>query len=194
MATPYKHVCENCGREYMSANATFTCSVACRDERVAKRKLAAAAVAECPICGEIKPLLRTSYGVKVCSARCVKIDAQRKWYEKNRDARIVRRRDYGQTGYWRKLRDSATHCALCGTPREKLRTPAEMGYKAQWRVATMVFHVDHVVPFANGGTDEPENVRVVCWFCNRARGTMTDHDEGIAAAGRAFWASESSTT
>lgn len=187
MSKPYKHVCQNCGKEYLSANNTASCSIACRDESLRKRKLEKAEVAPCPVCGETKPLLRTSYGVKVCSKQCVGLDQHRKWVASHRESQRGKRERWGPQGRVKRLKDSASACALCGTLREELQSAEEMGYATQGLVGKHVFHVDHIQPLSKGGSEEMENVRILCWFCNRARGTMTKHDEAIAAAGKAFW-------
>lgn len=45
-------------------------------------------------------------------------------------------------------------CALCG------REPED----------TSLLHVDHITPVRLGGTDDPENLRVLCWRCNTRLG------------------------
>jgi hypothetical protein len=52
-------------------------------------------------------------------------------------------------------------CYYCGVP-------AAMGVK--------VLHVDHVVPVALGGTNDPWNLVAACWDCNagKASGVPTD--------------------
>jgi 5-methylcytosine-specific restriction endonuclease McrA len=49
----------------------------------------------------------------------------------------------------RKKRRDATHCAWCGVPL----TPA-------------IAALDHIIPFAAGGTDDPHNLTPVCGQCN----------------------------
>ena len=62
-------------------------------------------------------------------------------------------RKSGSTSQWRKLRAmiiARDHvCQLCGAEEN--------------------LHVDHIVPRALGGTDEPDNLRVLCRRCNLAR-------------------------
>jgi len=43
------------------------------------------------------------------------------------------------------------------------------------------FTVDHVVPFAEGGTDDPDNLALACFHCNRRKAdrlTALDPDSG----------------
>ena len=39
------------------------------------------------------------------------------------------------------------------------------------------FHVDHIIPLANGGDNEPENLQVLCKPCHFEK-TQTEHEEG----------------
>jgi 5-methylcytosine-specific restriction endonuclease McrA len=51
-----------------------------------------------------------------------------------------------------------------------------------------LFQKDHIVPRSKGGTDDPSNLRHLCWFCNSARKDIdAKYDAAIAVAGRAFW-------
>jgi hypothetical protein len=43
---------------------------------------------------------------------------------------------------------------------------------------------DHIIPRAGGGSDHPENIRVVCALCNQARG-VTGHCVGALVCVRA---------
>lgn len=51
-------------------------------------------------------------------------------------------------------RDNFT-CAYCG------RRPPEI-----------TLEVDHIIPLAEGGTDDPENLTTSCWDCNRGKGAV----------------------
>lgn len=55
--------------------------------------------------------------------------------------------------------DGLTHCPLCGTLLNYRigRTPASA-------------EVDHIIPHSRGGTDTPDNVRIICRRCNQSRG------------------------
>jgi hypothetical protein len=39
------------------------------------------------------------------------------------------------------------------------------------------FHVDHIIPLANGGGNEPENLQILCKPCHFEK-TQTEHEEG----------------
>ena len=41
------------------------------------------------------------------------------------------------------------------------------------RGTSTTLEVDHKLPIARGGTDDPANLVTACWSCNRAKGTMT---------------------
>lgn len=78
-------------------------------------------------------------------------------------------------------------CALCGVPHERIVPARDLGVTR--RNASGFFHLDHILPRAHGGTDDPTNVRYLCWFCNLARFDVSHaYDAAVAAAGRAFWA------
>jgi hypothetical protein len=77
-------------------------------------------------------------------------------------------------------------CGLCGTELATLKTPRQLGMK--WYAGNVKFMRDHIVPKAAGGTDDPANIRHICWYCNLARKDMDQRfDLAVALAGRAFW-------
>jgi len=49
--------------------------------------------------------------------------------------------------------------------------------------------VDHVVPRARGGTDQPSNLVAACWPCNRDKGASIVGGVGLLSAVRAGHAS-----
>jgi len=57
-------------------------------------------------------------------------------------------------------------CPLCGKKGETInnepRTARINGY--------IPFHIHHVIPLSKGGTDEENNLRVVCRSCNLSEG------------------------
>ncbi len=55
---------------------------------------------------------------------------------------------------WDVLERDGHRCRSCG------RTAAEHG---------VALEVDHIVPVAKGGADEMENLRTLCWECNRGK-------------------------
>ena len=36
-----------------------------------------------------------------------------------------------------------------------------------------IFEVDHILPTAQGGTDHPDNLQLLCNACNRSKGNRT---------------------
>lgn len=91
------------------------------------------------------------------------------WYERNGDrmraearARnaLARARQHGASGSWTaddfnaKCDEYGGRCAYCGERPDSLT-------------------VDHVVPFARGGTNEIDNIVPACSPCNRLKGTQT---------------------
>jgi 5-methylcytosine-specific restriction protein A len=49
-------------------------------------------------------------------------------------------------------------CRECGTPHPAMTQPLGR-VRVQWEV-------DHIVPVADGGTDDPENLRLLCRPCH----------------------------
>lgn len=41
------------------------------------------------------------------------------------------------------------------------------------------FHVDHFIPLAKGGTNDPGNLRLACPFCNKSKNAKHPHELGI---------------
>jgi 5-methylcytosine-specific restriction endonuclease McrA len=55
--------------------------------------------------------------------------------------------------YWRLFHiEQEGRCALCGEKSARLLT------------------VDHIVPIARGGTNDPENIQLLCFICNSRKG------------------------
>lgn len=127
----------------------------------------------CRRCGrEFYPRTRIA---KYCSEQCCELSSRPVRRERKRVRLVLERQ----------LRDERIgRCALCGTGHQEITVTA-MGRSR--------FHSDHITPRARGGTDDPSNLRHVCWFCNLARGPLgPEYDGAIAAAGKAFWANMSS--
>jgi len=57
------------------------------------------------------------------------------------------------------LRRAAFRCELCGVSADE-----------------RALDVDHIVPRAAGGTDDPENLQSLCWLCNTNKGAGDDAD------------------
>jgi len=218
-------ICVNCGKGYRTTNATETCSMKCRDELKAKRRLEQSEVSSCPVCGEVGPLVWTAYELKVCSKQCVRTVSQRRWYKLHHGGKgiygprklppptvvcevcgkTVTGRRYDQKYCSRECkmvashakkkeqlkiqRESITHCVLCGVEFETILTPRAIGFESfGQRAKDTKVHLDHIVCRSDGGQNNSENLRPVCWMCNHIRGTMdTKYDDAVAAASKAFW-------
>lgn len=57
------------------------------------------------------------------------------------------------------LASGLTHCPLCHVPLD-YNTPH----------TPQSAECDHIIPWAHGGTDDPDNLRVICRNCNVRRG------------------------
>ncbi|MCB1688654.1 MAG: HNH endonuclease [Halioglobus sp.] len=87
-------------------------------------------------------------------------------------------------------------------------TPAERGYGKQWRKirdrvmlrdkrlcqpclehsrATPATAVDHIIPKAQGGTDEPDNLQAICTPCHRAKTAREGSAGGVNRVGQPRW-------
>jgi hypothetical protein len=56
-----------------------------------------------------------------------------------------------------------THCAIC-------RGPIDLRLRSGTRGSDHGPSVDHIVPRSQGGSDDPANLRLAHWGCNRNRG------------------------
>lgn len=71
-----------------------------------------------------------------------------------------------------------------GTPRHRTRDNMDFLYGKQQgdcpgckrHYPAKDFHVDHIVPRADGGSDELDNLQLLCGHCNSTKGTGTMHD------------------
>jgi hypothetical protein len=75
------------------------------------------------------------------------------------ETRRPRRRLSPRTRY-EVLSQGGQRCAACGNG------PAN-GY---------LIEVDHIIPVSEGGTNDPENLQVLCWQCNRGKGAQLPAD------------------
>ena len=80
-------------------------------------------------------------------------------------------------------------CVLCGASFAVIPAPQEIGFNNFASYAKKAkFQIDHIIPVTSGGTDEPENLRALCWMCNHIKGTLDpQYDEAVKAASIAFW-------
>lgn len=102
----------------------------------------------------------TGQHVRFCSLACAnadrgRIDATLRQQIRNRRKRVRRLLSYiGERDGWR--------CGICGSPVK--RGP----FAASDPLCAVV---DHVVPVAEGGSDDPANLRLSHMICNARRGT-----------------------
>lgn len=64
------------------------------------------------------------------------------------------------------------------TPRRPIRARFDVlvrdNYTCRYcgrQAPNVVLHVDHVIPVAKGGTDDPDNLVTACYDCNEGKGT-----------------------
>lgn len=227
-----KGTCPVCGQEFVKQYPSRTCSIGCRDALRRAKREKEAPVAVCRICKDIKPLVVTAHGERLCSQRCKNVFYQRvfrgadtsvkvvhhnkkkpvgakscefcdKEFEyadvrarfcsyKCKEAarrvnpRSVARRREAEDARIQRRNNVVPSCAICTTPKEQIRAGCELGLTHGSGKAK--FHQDHIQPKGQNGSDDPSNLRWVCWFCNVARLSMdTTFDSAVAAAGRTFW-------
>lgn len=53
------------------------------------------------------------------------------------------------------------------------------GYKCKYCGSTNNLTIDHIIPLAKGGTNEPDNLRVMCRTCNCRKGRGYEQDYSI---------------
>lgn len=66
-------------------------------------------------------------------------------------------------------------------------------YCGRRRGSAILLHLDHLYPYALGGTDDPENLVTACADCNLTKGVTvfrTDRDLARFAAQRQAWAAD----
>lgn len=164
----YFPTCRGCGLPFTSRRPASYCGMGCRKERAraaahssAKQRHAAVRLS----CKECKQEFESEYGNKrrtFCSERCGGRFARRVGHGRQR----ARRRGVASDGIDPILvhtRD-AWHCraCMCPTPKDLRGTHSEFAPE-----------VDHVVPWARGGSDTYDNVQTLCRACNGLKGTMT---------------------
>ncbi len=85
-----------------------------------------------------------------------------------------------------KIELETKECGLCKTKVENIKTKMELGIH---KFSTSKLEKDHILPYSKGGSNVNENIRYICWFCNRSRINLDlMYDKVIAETGRVFWA------
>lgn len=160
------------------------CSLRCRSTmggRIFNEQRGIRFHSETRICDECgKEYVATQKRQRCCSIACIRklhakpSEHKRQLQQKARDK--VRQR----------LEKQISRCSLCGISYANIITPREFGMRSG--SGKSKFQIDHIVPRGNGGDDNIDNVRYVCWFCNVARQDLdSKYDSAIVAAGKAFW-------
>ena len=77
---------------------------------------------------------------------------------------------------------STTHGTVPAAPRRKIspekraRVMDRDGRACVWCGSADRLCIDHVVPLARGGSNDAENLRVLCWDCNTAKADKLDSE------------------
>lgn len=192
--------CRVCGKVVYRHPSTLTktlCSLACRSaDKLARRINHSEGTAKCPRCREWLPIsnfVRGSKGLpstycKPCSSewfheRRGTPEEKRKPYrpayrltpeEKKQNKRDANRRQHmmrraagkspGQSEINKMLCLQDYECRYCGV------------YLV--RELASEYHIDHIVPVSRGGSNEIENLQILCPRCNVKKGAMT-HEEYV---------------
>ena len=130
--------------QYAQKRCSYRCGYMAQN---AKKPLKPRLVQECQRCGA--DLSHKKSHAIYCSKTCKSMDHTFRHRGKTRIEGVARRRAIIE-------RDGST-CYLCCK-----------------QVPSSEIELDHLIPVAQGGTSEPENVAVTCRSCNRSRGASMD--------------------
>jgi hypothetical protein len=79
-------------------------------------------------------------------------------------------------------------------PKDRFEVFKRDGFRCQYcgrKTPDVVLEVDHIIPRADGGSDEFENLLTACWDCNRGKGGRSLGDiapiPNLAAETAAIW-------
>ena len=142
-------VCPNCSesftkKSYQQIYCSYKCQYTYINHKNQKRKVNNGF---CGRCGE--SLQHKRVDAIYCSQTCKSMDHTLKHRSKTRFVSTARR-------YEIYLRDNK-QCYQCAK-----------------ELAKDEFELDHLIPIAKGGANNPENLAVSCLFCNRSRGTKIE--------------------
>ena len=160
----YTHTCEQCGREYKSSEIKSRfCSKECKHKNSSIK-------CNCSHCGREIEVLKSKYDKcknHFCDTKC-QYEYQSGKNSPNYNPNITdeeRDRNYPEYKDWRKAvyeRDNYT-CQICGAT-------VNDGAKLE---------IDHIKPVSKGGTNDENNLQVLCQQCNREKHNREDllHDK-----------------
>lgn len=194
--------CAHCGNSFwlypsQKAKGKKYCSIPCRDaaKRLAKYRTVSNEL-KCAHCGEWKPLesFHRSNGAKASMAHgrgayCIPCSQSinKQWREVNRPSSRKVLSDRQRLD--RKLAHNRRRRAM-NRASGKMPSPMELDRMCchqDWRCVYCGHllterHLDHIIPFAKGGTNEMANLQWLCPTCNMRKGAMS-HTEFVARRG-----------
>jgi 5-methylcytosine-specific restriction endonuclease McrA len=174
--------CANCGQTFHRPKAGHDtmkfCSLGCYWAVPRKRKPQPAPASrvwlgQCPTCSQwFASRKRRKYCTALCQSRS-RLDTLNRlyWYSRCIDPS-------GEARGWREalltfLRDrDGDKCQLCRGRRGPIRWGMSTGPKGATPYGPSI---DHIIPRTKGGTDDPDNLRLTHWVCNRRRRNHEDY-------------------
>lgn len=92
---------------------------------------------------------------------------------------VAARDEHGQWGNPRRRREKAA-----GRAARRFKTASRLiatgGICPLCQVETDAFETDHIVPISMGGSDDDDNLRLICGRCNSRKGARTDAEWLVA--------------
>jgi 5-methylcytosine-specific restriction endonuclease McrA len=104
----------------------------------------------------------------------------REYYEKTREKRLALKQRKYEEDPWvirvNALKQRCKHGFV--SPYQLKRLWEDSGSRCHYcnQQITGVFHFDHAIPVARGGTNDIENLRVACESCNSKKQAMTESE------------------
>lgn len=88
-----------------------------------------------------------------------------------RKDKIFRKQLSWEARLWVAKRDGF-RCAYCGLPsvlHESIKAILPIGHIPVMNLRPFLFEVDHIIPCAKGGSNDPDNLCLACGPCNRRK-------------------------